>query len=400
MQEKKSLGLLPKLLLGISGGVVIGAMFSTLQIELPIRILATFNGLFSNFLSFVIPLLILSFVTIGIADLGRGADRLLGISVGAAYFSTIFFTLMAMLLSWQLFPIVLSHQSIFQDLIENPKDFLLKGYFTIEMPPVLNVMSALLLAFVLGLGLASKKEESNTLFDAILSFQKIVEKVIHQIIIPLLPLHIAGVFANMSYSGKALHVMIAMAIVFTMILSYHFLTLITHFTLAGLWRRENPLRLFLYMIPSYMTALGTQSSVASIPVSRQQMKEAGVQEDIANFAAPLFATIHMPGSAITISTIAFALAYMTGLEISILQAIEFILMLGIVMVAAPGVPGGGVMAALVLLESNLGFNETMLALTIAMHLAQDSFGTACNVTADGALALQIDTLFKRKQIEA
>ncbi|NIZ18770.1 dicarboxylate/amino acid:cation symporter [Spirochaetales bacterium BR151] len=385
--------LLVKLILGIVLGIAIGLSTKAMGFLLPIQLLATFNGLFGSFLSFVVPLLILSFVSVGIADLGGGAGKLLGLSVGMAYVSTIVFTLLAMFASQLIvFPALLTPNAVFSDLIDNPKNFLVSGLFSIPMPPALDVMTALLLAFVLGVGLTKIGDMGKPLFQGLLAFQKIIEKLIAAILIPLLPIHIAGVFANMSYGGKAFEVMRMMMVVFGIILSYHAITLVIHFVVASIVQKKSPLKLFLTMFPAYVTALGTQSSAASIPVSKQQMKQAGVREDIANFTAPLFATIHMPGSAITISTIAFSLMYMSGAPFDYSVAINFVLMLGIAMVAAPGVPGGAVMAASAILISIMGFGETLLALTIAMHLAQDSFGTACNVTADGALSLEIDAI--------
>lgn len=221
-------------------------------------------------------------------------------------------------------------------------------------------------------------------------FQQIIEKVISYIIIPLLPFHIFGIFANMAYGGAVFEILSLFAVVFILIIIMHWVMLTGQYTTAGLLQKKNPFALIRTMLPAYFTALGTQSSAATIPVTLRQARKTGVKERVADFTVPLFATIHLSGSTITLVTCAIGVILLTGQAPSFGNFFPFILMLGVTMIAAPGVPGGAVMAAIGLLEVMLGFDETMVALMIALYLAQDSFGTAANVTGDGALANIVD----------
>lgn len=318
--------------------------------------------------------------------MGKGAGKLLGITTGFAYASTITAGLIAYFSATVLYPILLKNQSFKE--FENPEDALLSPFFQVDMPPVMGVMTALLISFTLGLGLAAIK--GNTLQNAMNDFRDIIEKLIEKVIIPLLPVHIFGIFANMTQGGQVGAIISVFAKVFVMIIALHLLFLLLQYSAAGSLMKANPLRLMKNMMPAYFTALGTQSSASTIPVTLKQVKKLGAREKVADFSVPLLATIHLSGSTITIVSCAIAVMMLQGQTASFAEILPFILMLGITMIAAPGVPGGAVMAALGLLESMLGFNETMLALMIALYLAQDSFGTACNVTGDGALTLLSD----------
>ncbi|WP_264740967.1 dicarboxylate/amino acid:cation symporter [Cytobacillus firmus] len=375
-------GLLPRIIAAIGLGILLGS-FSP---EWLIQLFATFNGLFGNFLGFAIPLIIIGFIAPGIGSMGKGAGKLLGITTGFAYASTITAGLVAYFSATVLYPILLKNQSFKE--FENPEDALLSPFFQVDMPPVMGVMTALLISFTLGLGLAAIK--GNTLQNAMNDFREIIEKLIEKVIIPLLPVHIFGIFANMTQGGQVGAIISVFAKVFVMIIALHLLFLLLQYSAAGSLMKANPLRLIKNMMPAYFTALGTQSSASTIPVTLKQVKKLGAREKVADFSVPLLATIHLSGSTITIVSCAIAVMMLQGQTASFAEILPFILMLGITMIAAPGVPGGAVMAALGLLESMLGFNETMLALMIALYLAQDSFGTACNVTGDGALTLLSD----------
>lgn len=375
-------GLLPRIIAAIALGILLGS-FSP---EWLIQLFATFNGLFGNFLGFAIPLIIIGFIAPGIGSMGKGAGKLLGITTGFAYASTITAGLVAYFSATVLYPVLLKNQSFKE--FENPEDALLSPFFQVDMPPVMGVMTALLISFTLGLGLAAIK--GNTLQNAMNDFRDIIEKLIEKVIIPLLPVHIFGIFANMTQGGQVGAIISVFAKVFVMIIALHLLFLLLQYSAAGTLMKANPLRLLKNMMPAYFTALGTQSSASTIPVTLKQVKKLGAREKVADFSVPLLATIHLSGSTITIVSCAIAVMMLQGQTASFAEILPFILMLGITMIAAPGVPGGAVMAALGLLESMLGFNETMLALMIALYLAQDSFGTACNVTGDGALTLLSD----------
>lgn len=381
----KKMGLLPKLIIAIIIGIIIGR-FGT---QWMVRILATFNGLFGNFLNFVIPLIIIGFVAPGIGDLGGEAGKLLAITGGIAYGSTIFSGSLAYFTASVVLPTFLKVGSLNVG-AANPEESLLKAYFEVDMPPVFGVMTALLIAFILGLGIAAIKKDA--IKKLMSEFQEIIEKLISNIIIPLLPFHIAGIFANMTYAGQVATILSVFSRVFVMVILLHIVVLIIQFTIGGAIAGGNPFRLLRTMIPAYFTAIGTQSSAATIPVTLAQTKENGVQDEVADFVIPLCATIHLSGSTITLVSCSMAIMMLNGMPVTFGIMFPFILMLGITMVAAPGVPGGAVMAALGLLETMLGFPQTMLSLMIALYVAQDSFGTATNVTGDGAIALAVNRI--------
>jgi Na+/H+-dicarboxylate symporter len=391
--SKKKLGLLPKLIIAIALGIAVGMVAP----EKLIAIFATFNGIFNQFLGFIIPLIIIGFVVPGIADLGSGAGKTLAITALVAYLSTIIAGSVAYFVDTTAFPSFLEVGSIVLDNAQNAEETMVASLFTIEMPAIMGVMSALILSFTLGLGIAVTKAEGlKGIFN---EFQAIISKVIASIIIPLLPFHVFGIFSNLTYSGTVAEIMSVFIKVFGIILLLHIGILIFQYVIAGVFAKKNPFGLLKNMLPAYFTALGTQSSAATIPVTLEQTKKNGVRGEVADFVIPLCATIHLSGSTITLTSCAIAIMMLNGINVSFGQLLPFILMLGVTMVAAPGVPGGAVMAALGVLESMLGFNSIMLNLMIALYIAQDSFGTACNVTGDGAIAVLINSITGKKANE-
>ncbi|MDY2980314.1 MAG: dicarboxylate/amino acid:cation symporter [Fusobacterium sp.] len=380
----KKFGLLPKLILGILAGIAIGKMKVLFVVEL----LATFNNIFGSFLGFIIPLIIVGFVAPGIGNLGKSAGKLLGGSTVLAYVSTIIAGSFAYVVDTNIFPKLLNVGSFILHDTTNPEEALVKSLINIKIAPLMDVMTALVLAFVLGLGIAYLKEDTVKKFMD--EFQLIVEGTIKSVIIPLLPFHISGIFANMTYAGKVEMIIAVFAKVFVVIITLHLLILLFQYTVAGSLNGKNPISLIRNMLPAYFTAVGTQSSAATIPVTLAQTKKNGANDGIAEFTVPLFATIHLSGSTITLTSCSLAIMMLEGMNFSFGSYFGFILMLGVTMVAAPGVPGGAVMAALGLIQSMLGFNAELSSLMIALYLAQDSFGTACNVTGDGALALIVN----------
>lgn len=386
----KKVGLLTRLIIGLALGIIIGYISKEfLQFDFFVRLLATFNGIFGGFLGYVIPLIIIGFVAPGIAELGKGAGRLLGITTLLAYVSTIIAGTFAFLVGTGVLPKIVSavggHAS-------NPEEALVAGFFQVDMPPIMGVMTALITAFLFGLGMAAIKNKS--LYQVTKDFQEIIEKVIQNVIIPLLPIHIAGIFANMTYAGEVARIMKIFGSVFAIVILCHVVIIVLQYTIAGTATGRNPFTALKNMIPAYLTAIGTQSSAATIPVTLRSAKKNGISDGVADFAIPLCATIHLSGSTITLTMCAMAVMMMSGTGTSFGIMFPFILMLGVTMVAAPGVPGGAVMAALGLLQSMLGFTEAQLGLMIALYLTQDSFGTACNVTGDGAIALLADKFAK------
>ena len=391
--SKKKLGLLPKLIIAIALGIAVGMVAP----EKLIAIFATFNGIFNQFLGFIIPLIIIGFVVPGIADLGSGAGKTLAITALVAYLSTIIAGSVAYFVDTTAFPSFLEVGSIVLDNAQNAEETMVASLFTIEMPAIMGVMSALILSFTLGLGIAVTKAEGlKGIFN---EFQAIISKVIASIIIPLLPFHVFGIFSNLTYSGTVAEIMSVFIKVFGIILLLHIGILIFQYVVAGVFAKKNPFGLLKNMLPAYFTALGTQSSAATIPVTLEQTKKNGVRGEVADFVIPLCATIHLSGSTITLTSCAIAIMMLNGINVSFGQLLPFFLMLGVTMVAAPGVPGGAVMAALGVLESMLGFNSIMLNLMIALYIAQVSFGTACNVTGVGAIAVLINSITGKKANE-
>lgn len=382
----KKIGLLPRLIIAIILGIIVGSFAP----EIVIAIGATFNGIFSNFLNFSIPLIIIGFVVPGIADLGQGAGKTLAITAGIAYLSTIMAGTLAYFTDITLFPNFLEVGSIVLDNAQNAEETMISGLFTIEMPAVMGVMTALLMAFLLGLGIAvTKSQPLKAIFD---DFQEIITKLVKNIIIPLLPFHVYGIFANLTFAGTVFEIMSVFIKVFGIIIVLHIVIIVIQYAIAGVFAKKNPFVMIKNMLPAYFTAIGTQSSAATIPVTINATEKNGVRAKIAEFVCPLCATIHLSGSTITLTSCSIAIMLLNGWDISFGQMFPFIMMLGVTMVAAPGVPGGAVMAALGILDSMLGFNETMLSLMIALYIAQDSFGTACNVTGDGAIAVLMDAI--------
>lgn len=383
---KFKFGLLAKIIVAILLAVILGGFMP----EPFVRIFATFNGLFGNFLNFVVPLIIIAFIAPGIAQLGKGSGKLLGLATFFAYFSTIIAGIFAFLVARNVLPNFISNGAM--ESMKNPEEFLAQAFFKVEMPPLMGVMSALIFAFIVGIGMTAIK--GDVMKRGFEEFNVIIEKLISFVIIPLLPFHIFGIFLNMTYGGQVAKILSVFAIVFALIIVMHWVILLVQYTTAGTLNKKNPLKLLRTMLPAYFTALGTQSSAAAIPVTLRQSQKTGASEKVTNFTIPLFATIHLSGSTITIVTCSLGVMMMNGMDIGFAQYIGFIFMLGITMVAAPGVPGGGVMAAIGLLQTMLGFDETMVALMIALYLAQDSFGTATNVTGDGALSMIVDRFNK------
>lgn len=386
--KKIRIGLLPRIIIAIALGVSIG---NFLPLGL-VRTLVTFNGLFSEFLGFAIPLIIVGLVAIAIADIGKSAGKMLFVTTLLAYIATLISGFTAYVTGVYTFPKVISPDLSISK-IENLQG--VEAFFTVGIPPLMSVMTALVLAFVLGLGMAQLKNE--TLKHAMRDFQEIVTKMISAIILPLLPFYIFGIFAAMSHSGQVWAVLEVFIKIIGIIFILHIGVLLMQFCIAGAISQRNPFKALWRMLPAYFTALGTQSSAATIPVTLEQTRKNGVDSDIAGFVIPLCATIHLSGSTLKIVACALALMMMQNIPYDFLLFCGFIFMLGVTMVAAPGVPGGAIMAALGILQSMLGFNEEQQALMIALYIAMDSFGTACNVTGDGALALIINKLFAKKK---
>lgn len=381
--------LLARVVIAIILGIILG-QFMPMWMA---RFFATFNGLFGNFLSFIIPLIILGLVTPAIGELGRGAGRLLLITALIAYASTIFSGFFTYFSCQSVFPHILSG-GIDTGAVQSIDDGAVKAFFSVNMPPVMDVMTALILSFCLGIGISVIKGDA--LQKVFADFREVITLIISSVIIPLLPIYIFGMFLSISILGQVYSVITLFLKVISVIFVLHILLLLLQYFIAGGIAKRNPMKALKNMLPAYATALGTASSAATIPVTLQCALKNRVNPSIASFVVPLCATIHLAGSAMKIVGFALAIMYFFGMPIQFGTVAGFIFMLGITMVAAPGVPGGAIMAAIGVLQSSLGFNEQMIGLMITVYIAVDSFGTACNVTGDGAIALIMDKIAGRR----
>lgn len=382
--------LLIKIIIAIIAGIALGLLLSLFSGGMVIaKILMIFNSIFSNFLGFVIPLLIIGLVAPGIGHLGKDAGKLLLITLVMAYAFTFFAGFSTYGAASLIYPYMLDGAvlSVNADTANT-----IKPYFTIDMPPVMSVTSALILAFVLGFGLAVTKTEK--IMDVVDDLRVIINKIISSVIIPLLPFYILTIFMNITYVGEISKVLVVFLKIIILIFILTVILLLIFFSIAGIVAKKNPLTLLKRMMPAYITALGTSSSAATIPVTYESTLSNGVKTSIASFVIPLCATINMPGSMLKIVACSLAVIYTTGMDISFSQYSIFILTLAVAMVAAPGVPGGAIMTALAPLSAVLGFSQETNALMIALYIVMDSFGTATNVTGDGAIAVIIDKIYK------
>lgn len=397
MKEKKfKMGLIPKLIIAI----IVGILFGSFMPEWFNRTVVTLSSIFSTFLSFIIPLMIVAYVTMGIANLRSGAGKLLLITVALSYLSTLIAGSASYFVSSSLFPSFMSQGALEQ--IAETAEVSLSGYFSLSIPPILDTLSAVTLAFVLGLCLSTMRGKSigDTLYNSMSDFSAIIDKVLHTVIIPLLPLYICGTFTNMTYSGKTFAILGILWKVFLVVIAMHLIYITIQFIVAGVLSGKNPITLIRNQVSGYATAIGTQSSAATIPVNLQCAKKDGILDEIANFVVPLCANIHMAGSMITITACATAVCLMYQLPISIGTVVPFIITLGIAMVASPGAPGGSIMTALPFLYMVFGpeagdVNGPICAIMVALYITQDSFGTACNVSGDNAIGVIVDTIYRK-----
>lgn len=380
------------LLFKVFCGIALGILLGNYSPDWLYRILITFKSLFANFLNFSIPLIMIGLIMPSIGDLEKNAGKLLAITVVIAYGFTLFSG----------FSTYFVGDSFFSSLLENEQIGTLEDhsrslppYFTIDMPPIFDVMTALLLSFIVGIGLSVR--EAPVLTNVVKEFGDIVKWLITKAIIPVLPYYIMTIFAEITFSGQVASVMVVFFKLIVILFIMHIVLLLLQYIFAGLISGKNPIKSLGAMLPAYATALGTQSSAATIPITLRQSLKLGISQRIAGFVIPLCATIHLSGSTMKITACALALMMLQGTPYDFSMFAGFIMMLGIIMVAAPGVPGGAIMAALGVLHSMLGFDENQQALMVALYIAMDSFGTACNVTGDGAVALIVDKIAKRPQ---
>ena len=384
--KKPRFGLLSRVVLAIVLGIVLG-----LFVPAPfVRGVNTVTALIGQFIKFLVPLIIVGLVAPAIADTGRGAGKLLLATVAIAYGSTLFAGFLGYFVSVAAFPSLVS-TGAGQAVDDAAREF--QPYVQLSIPPLMDVMSALVFSFMAGLGMVFS--ECDTLKRVFSDFRVIVVRTISGVLVPLLPLFIFGIFLDMTAAGKAGRVLVDFAAIIAVFSALTLVVIVIQYCVAGVVAGKNPFKAMWKMLPAYMTALGTSSSAATIPVTREQTLANGVSREIADFTIPLCATVHLAGSTVKIVSCSVALLLVAGrgAEINLATFAGFIAMVGIVMIAAPGVPGGAVMAAIGLLESMLGFDHAQIALMIALYLSTDSIGTACNIAGDGAIAIVVDKMF-------
>lgn len=375
------------LLLKVVIAIILGlslSLFLPLQIA---RVFMTFNQLFGNYLSFIIPMLIIGLIVPGIADIGKKSGRLLIITLMLAFGSTLLSGFFSYFVTSGTIEQLLNNQ-LSLNINKLDGSILANSFFNLEITPFVTVTSALVLSFIMGLGISYS--ESKGLHNVFSEFRTIIMLLINKTIVPLLPIFIFGIFLKIGIEGEAKLVLVSFFRLILLIFVMHIILLISQFVIAGIITKRNPIKLLLKMLPAYFTALGTQSSAATIPVTLKQAKLNGIKEDTADFVIPLCATIHLSGSMLKIVSTAVAVMYLSGMDYSFERIVGFIFMLAITMVAAPGVPGGAIMAAIAILQSILGFDQDAIGLMIALYIAMDSFGTAANVTGDGAIAMIVN----------
>ena len=389
--KKIKAGLFVKVLLAIGGGALLGLIAP----EVLVRIFKTFNVLFAQILKFIIPLLILGLVTPAIAHVGKGAGKMLLAVMGIAYLSTICSGFFAHLCASHAMPLYLKAGELSAEAV-SAKEFL--PYFDLKIPPVCDVLTALLLSFVIGVGIIFT--DAQALRKGFDEFERIIRMTIERVIIPLLPWYVFTMICEMSARGVIAAVLASGAKIILTGIVLTILYLIIQYCIAGAIAGKNPLKCLWNMLPAYFTAFSICSSSAAIPVTSDCTRKNGIPDDIVDFTIPLCSTVHMCGSTIKLAVSAIAVAYLTGTPLPFAVYVHFVLMQGIAAVAAPGVMGGVLMASVGLLESIMGFSPDQTALVMTLYLALDGYGPACNVTGDGAIALIINKFFGKKQTPA
>ena len=389
MKINLKIGLIPRIIIAITFGVLWGSFAPGVLV----RAANTFSGFFDQFIRFMVPLIIIGLVTPAIADTGRNAGRMLLVTVGIAYVSTLFAGLFSYSVSINAFPFLVDRGSI----VQTASGLQFPAFVQVSIPAMIDVMSALVFSFVLGLGIVAS--DSKIIRESAEEMRKIINATIAKAIVPLLPFYIFVIFFDMTAVGKVKSVLLAFAAIVIVELLLTLILIVIQYTIAGSIAKVNPFKAIVKMMPAYFTALGTSSSAATIPVTRNQAVATGVRPEIADFTVPLCATVHLSGSTIKLVACAVALILIGGdlTKLEFATFAQFVALLGVMMVAAPGVPGGAVMASIGVAESLLGFNQNQIALFITLYIATDSFGTACNVIGDGAISLIVNRIFSKRR---
>lgn len=384
-----------RLLIKIFFAIILGFLIGRFTPEAVVEIFISINILIGKLMTFSIPLIIIAFVTKGISSIGKSSGKLLVITLITSYVFMFIASCFSYTVGTRVFPNFLELNSFdFKGIINQAKE--IPGFIKqINFPPVMDVFSSLILAFIIGIGVS--KINGNIIKNTLIEFHDIISWFVQKVIVGLLPLYVVGTFAKLSESGQFINVLSVFSKLFIVIILIHLTVIIFQFLLAGILANKNPLILIKNIIPAYLSAIATQSSVAVIPVNMKCTKENGVSDDVNNFVIPLCATIHLSGSIISITSCTIAMMFMTGMPISFINLFPFILNICIVMIAAPGIPGGAILAAAGVLQSMLGFDNNMISMMITLHVIQDGFGTACNISGDSAIAVIIDSLYNKEK---
>ena len=375
---KKKIGILPRLFIAIALGAVIG-LYAPAWV---MRSLNCFRDTFGQFIKFFVPFIIIGLVTPAIADTGRTAGRTLLVTMGIAYASTLFAGYFAYGVSCGVFPLIMSGG------LQDAATRAFPAYFSLKIPPFMEVTTALAVAFLVGLGIVASKAE--TLERAAHELRDIVARALETVFVPLLPFYVLATMADLTGSGRLALVGGGCLKIMGVALVTTTAVLVVQFTVAGIVARRNPFKALWTMLPAYLTGWGCCSSAATIPYTLAQTRKNGVSEETADLVIPLCANVHLAGSMANMVIYAAGLAVLAGDALPFGAYTEYILMVSITAVASPGVPGGVVLACASVAEVALGFSAERYAIMIAVYMALDGMGTACNLTGDGAIALLVD----------
>ncbi len=391
---KKILQSLPfRLLAGVVIGILAGlAAGETGYLDTFMNIVVTLKQVIGQVITFCVPLIVIGFIAPSITRLGKNASRMLGVALLIAYVSSVGAAFFAMFAGYGLIP----HLSIVSS-VEGLKE-LPEVIFQLEIPQIMSVMSALVFSILVGLGVTWTKADRTA--EVLEEFQQIVLQIVTKIIIPVLPVFIACTFCGLAYEGTITRQLPVFLKVIVIVMAGHYIWMALLYFLAGIYSGRNPVEVVKHYGPAYITAVGTMSSAATLAVAlRCARKSSVLREDMVSFGIPLFANIHLCGSVLTeVFFVMTVSQILYGSIPSMGTMILFCLLLGIFAIGAPGVPGGTVMASLGLITGILLFNDTGTALMLTIFALQDSFGTACNVTGDGALTLMLTGYAKKHHI--
>ena len=384
---KLKIGLLPRLFLAIALGAVLGLLLP----DWAIRSANCFRDSFGQFIKFFVPFIIIGLVTPAIADTGRAAGRTLLVTMGIAYASTLFAGYFAYGVSCGVFPAIMSGG------LQDAAAKTFPAYFSIKIPPLMDVTTALAAAFLVGLGIVTSKAE--TLERAAHELRNIVSRALEKAFVPLLPFYVLTTMADLTASGRLALVGGGCIKIMGVALVTTTAVLLIQFTVAGIVARRNPFAALWTMLPAYLTGWGCCSSAATIPYTLAQTRKNGVSEETADLVIPLCSNVHLAGSMANMVVYAAGLAVLAGEGLPFGAFTQYILMVSVTAVASPGVPGGVVLACASVAESALGFSAERYAIMIAIYMALDGMGTACNLTGDGAIAIIVDKFRKRADLQ-